>query len=229
MTLVVGGRSLSLVGLFTHLIVGGVVTVTNIVILHIVLQKVSALVEQTEGNDRLHNTDTLSTKDAAQSKGGHIVEHFLDGFRDRVRLALDGGRLHNDFETRQGVGDDDVNGRHDGRGYQARGRTTERRLVTQFFLDILLQAGLSDQAKKSRSQGMTHKRNGTTKEWSKAGTGGLFQNFPNGLDGTGLTKVGTLLLFNHADGVDKGGAENGSGRGGGEAWILSFAEKEGKA
>ena len=57
---------------------------SNIVIFHVILQKVASLMEQTEGNDSLHDTDTLSTEDSTKTKGGHIVEHFPDRFRDSV-------------------------------------------------------------------------------------------------------------------------------------------------
>eukprot|EP00977_Amphora_coffeiformis_P010336 scaffold2413_cov171-Amphora_coffeaeformis.AAC.11 len=76
---------------------------------------------------------------------------------------------------------------------------------------------------------MAHERDGTSKERSKARTGGFFENFPNGFGCTCLTEVGTLLLFNHTNRIDKGRTEDGGSRCGGKARILTFAEKEGKA
>lgn len=72
---------------------------TNIVVFHVILQKVASFVEQTEGDDSLHDTNTLSSKDTSETKGGHVSKHFLDGFGNGIRLALDGRRLHDNFQT----------------------------------------------------------------------------------------------------------------------------------
>ena len=201
----------------------------NIVILEPILHKMPSFMEQTEGNDRLGDANPLSPKDTPQTKGGHIGEHFLDGARDGISLAVNRVGLHNDFETGKGVGDKDVNGRNDGRRDEARGGAAQRRLVAQFFLNVFLQAGLSDESEESGSEGVSHEGDGAAEEGGEALGSGFFENLGDGLGGAGLFKVSALLFFNHADGVDEGSAEDGRGGGSGESWVLSFAEEEGEA
>ena len=117
----------------------------DVVLLEGVLQEVSAFMEQTETDDSLGDTDTLSTEDATETELGRIVDDLLDGLHDTDRLATDLRGLHDDLETAQWVGNDDVDGRDDSRRDEAGGGSAQASLASDFLLDVFLETRLSDQ------------------------------------------------------------------------------------
>ena len=119
-------------------------SVLDVVALEGILQEHAALMEERQGDDSLHDTDSLSTKDTPQSELGRVSRHFLEGIDCRDGLASDGVGLHNDLETREWVGNDDVDGRHDGGRNEASHGPAEASLFTKLGLDVLLQTGLTD-------------------------------------------------------------------------------------
>ena len=73
---------------------------------------------------------------------------------------------------------------------------------------------------------MAHEWNGSSEQRSEPSAGRLFQDFPNRFDGTRLAEVGTLLLFNHANGVDERGTENRCGCRSSKSRVFTFAKEE---
>jgi len=214
---------------FFWYVLSTVVSVLNIALLEVILKIMPTLVKQSQRNDSLHDTNTLSTKDTSHTKRGHILGHFLDGLDGGNALARNAVGLHNHFQSTQRIGNHDIDWTHDRRSDQASGCSAHAGLVTQFLLHVLLQTRLPDQSQRGRREGMPHEGNGTTKEGREVLGGRFLQDFGNGFGGARGFEKGALLLFNHANGINEGGTENGGGRGGRHARILAFAEEKAKA
>lgn len=194
-----------------------------------ILQPEAALVEEGEGDDGLGDADALAAEDSAEAELGHVGGHLLDGAADADGLAVDLGRLHDDLQTAEGVGNEDVDGGDDGGGDEAGGAAAEAGLVAELLLDVLLQLGLADEAEEGRGQGVAHEGDGAAEERAEVLGGRLAEDLEDGLGRAGLLEVGALLLLDHADGVDEGGAHDGGAGGGDGSGTFSLAHEEGDA
>eukprot|EP00563_Minutocellus_polymorphus_P013894 CAMPEP_0181055398 /NCGR_PEP_ID=MMETSP1070-20121207/19181_1 /TAXON_ID=265543 /ORGANISM="Minutocellus polymorphus, Strain NH13" /LENGTH=197 /DNA_ID=CAMNT_0023134713 /DNA_START=489 /DNA_END=1078 /DNA_ORIENTATION=+ len=186
----------------------------DVVVFEGILQPEPSLVEEGEGDDGLGDADALAAEDSAEAELGHVGGHLLDGAADAVGLAVDLGRLHDDLEAAEGVGNEDVDGGDDGGGDEAGGAPAEAGLVAELLLDVLLQLGLADEAEEGRGQGVAHEGDGAAEEGAEVLGGRLAEDLEDGLGRAGLLEVGALLLLDHADGVDEGGAHDGGAGGG---------------
>ena len=194
-----------------------------------ILQPEASLVEEGEGDDGLGDADALAAEDPAEAELGHVGGHLFDGAADADGLAVDLGRLHDDLEAAEGVGDEDVDGGDDGRGDEAGRGPAEAGLVPELLLDVLLQLGLADEAEEGRGQRVAHEGDGAAEEGAEVLGGRLAEDLEDGLGRAGLLEEGALLLLDHADGVDEGGAHDGGAGGGEGARALAIADEEGDA
>ena len=207
----------------------GVVAMLDVVGAEGILQPEAALVEEGEGDDGLGDADALAAEDSAEAELGHVGTHLLDGAADADGLAVDLGRLHDDLQTAEGVGNEDVDGGDDGGGDEAGGTAAEAGLVAKLLLDVLLQLGLADEAEEGRGQGVAHEGDGAAEEGAEVLGGRLADDLEDGLGRAGLLEVGALLLLDHADGVDEGGAHDGGAGGGDGSGTLPLSHEEGDA
>jgi len=210
------------------ILVGGffVVSVLDVVILEGILEEVTSLVEERKGDNGLGNSNTLSTEDTSHSEFTTITDDFLHGLDDTDGLAGDLAGLHNNFQSRERVCDNDVNRRNNGRGNQTSERSSHTRLAADFLLDVLLESRLSDETKESTGEGVSHQGDCSTEERFEILGGRLFENFHYGLGSTGLFEIGSLLLFNHSDRVDEGSRQDGSTSGGKSSGVLAISQEE---
>ena len=181
------------------------ISVLDVVALESVLEEHSAFVEQSQGDDCLGNADTLTTEDSAQSKLSTVMDHFLDGCANSNRLARDFARLHDNFQTTERIGDDNVNWTDNGRSDKTGQRSSHVGLISELFLNVLLKTRLSNESQSSTGQGMAHQWNGTTEQGTKLLSRRFLQDFANWLCRACLLEISTLLFLNHANWVDEGG------------------------
>ena len=169
----------------------------------------SAFVEHGERDDRLCDADAVATEDASESKLLRVLDDFFDGFAEGDFSFVDRRGLHNDLETRQRVGDCDVDRRDDCRGDQVGGKAGQRRLGAEFLLDVLLELWLPDEAEGGRGQGVAHQREGATEQRLKILCFRFRHDFHDRLLDAGRLEEGTLLLLNHTHRVDERCGQDG--------------------
>ena len=204
-------------------------SMVNVVLLEDILKEVTSLVEETQTNNGLGNTDTLTSEDTSKTELRRILNHFSDGLDDGDALAGNLGSLHDNLQSRQGVGDDDVDRTDDRRGNQTSARSSHASVISEFCLNVLLQTGLSDESQSGRCQGVTHEWHSSSEERSKALGGRLSENFHNGLGGSSLLEESSLLLFDHSNGVDERSTQDAGASGRQESRRFSLVHEKGNA
>mmetsp|Transcript_28628 Transcript_28628/g.61580 ORF Transcript_28628/g.61580 Transcript_28628/m.61580 type:complete len:267 (-) Transcript_28628:261-1061(-) len=172
-------------------------------------EKHATLVEERERDDGLGDADALPTENAAQPERSHVRGHLLDSRQGGDRVALDRVRLHDDFESRERVGDDDVDRGYHGGGDEVGGGRAEAAVRADLFLHPLLQLRLADEAEQRRGEGVAHQRDGAAEERQEVLRRGLLEDVEDGLLGARLLHERALLLLNHPDRVDERRREDG--------------------
>mmetsp|Transcript_46933 Transcript_46933/g.87138 ORF Transcript_46933/g.87138 Transcript_46933/m.87138 type:complete len:232 (+) Transcript_46933:269-964(+) len=203
------------------------IPIPDVVRLEGILAPHPSLMEESQRNDSLRNTNTLTTEHATKSKLRRVTCHLLARFHDTNRLALDGTCLHDNFKTAERVRDKHIDRTDDSRCHQARGRPPKRGFVPKLLLDVLLQARLSDEAQSGRGERVPHQWYGPSEQGSEALSCRLAENFQDGLDSARLLEVRPLLLLNHADGIDEWCREDGGASCGNHSRVLTLLHEEG--
>mmetsp|Transcript_2962 Transcript_2962/g.6394 ORF Transcript_2962/g.6394 Transcript_2962/m.6394 type:complete len:355 (-) Transcript_2962:32-1096(-) len=205
------------------------VSISDIVGFECILAPHSALMEKSERNDSLEDTNSLPTEHTTKTKLGRVPCNLLACFDNANGLSTDGGSLHDNLKSTEGVRHKDVNWTDNARCNKTCCSATQRRFIPKFLLDIFLQAGLTHKAQGRRCKGMAHERHSATEERSKSLGCRFPEDLQDWLDCTRLLEVCTLLLLNHADWVNKRRRKDGRASCSYHSGVLALLHEEGNA